>query len=422
MSLMPFHVPKLGLRGLLALVPLAAGAYCLMRSLERRKVVVRQPVELSPEPSDDRPWPADREDASGEIGPVRETTRHLPWRLGLNRETGLLLAGAGLLAWSLGGGRRAFLSRRRSSGLKPADGVDQRLRRPDGTELHVETYGPDEGPPLVFVHGLGSDCDEWFEIRQMLDDNHRLVDWDLAGLGESTPPGDGDWSIERAARDLEAVLEATCDRPAVLVGHSLGGMILLTYCRLFRESLGRRVAGLVLAHTTYTNPMKTDGHPVLSRALQAPLVEPLCYLTIGLSPLMWPLSVLTYLTGEAHHSLSDSLFTGGESREVLDFLAHYFVEDRPGAIAHYCLAMLRYDETATLGTITVPALVVVGDQDDSCIPAAHVYMRDHIPGARMETLSPAKHGGLLEHPRRFVELLEEFMAECAEGREAFRTP
>jgi pimeloyl-ACP methyl ester carboxylesterase len=407
MSFMPFHVPKLGLRGLLSLVPLAAGAYCLVRAFDRRKAVVRAPLDSSRRP---RP-----RDADGEAAPLRGLPDAAPWALGLNRETGLLLAGLGLLGWSLGGGRRAALSKNRRSGLKPLDGTDRRLRRPDGTELHVETYGPPEGLPIIFVHGLGSDCDEWFEIRQMLDGRHRLVDWDLAGLGASTPPRDGDWSIERAARDLEAVLEAACDRPAVLVGHSLGGMILLTYCRLFPESLGRRVAGLVLAHTTYTNPMKTDGHPVLSRTLQAPFVEPLCYLTIGLSPLMWPLSVLTYLTGEAHRSLAHSLFTGGESREVLDFLAHYFVEDRPEAIARYSLAMLRYDETATLGSITVPTLVVVGDRDDSCTPAAHVFMRDHIPGARMLTLSPAKHGGLLEHPRQFAEELEKFVAECAAG-------
>ena len=217
----------------------------------------------------------------------------------MNRETGLLLAAVGLIGWSIGGGRAYALSRRRESGTKPRYGEDRRLRRPDGTELHVETYGRKDDALILFIHGLGSDCDEWFEIRQRLADRHRLIDWDLAGLGESTPPRDGDWSLERAAGDLNAVLNETAgDRRVVLLGHSLGGMILLTFCRLFPETLRRRVAGLVLVHTTYTNPMKTNSAPGLALALQKPLVEPLCRLTIALSPLLWPVSVLDYLAGE----------------------------------------------------------------------------------------------------------------------------
>ena len=342
----------------------------------------------------------------------------MPRLLGLGRRAGLLLAGLGLIGWTMGGGRHFALSSRRESGIKPRDGEDRRVRRPDGTELHVELYGPADGPPVVFVHGLGSDCDEWFEIRRLVERRCRVIDWDLPGLGESDPPRDGDWSIERLAADLKAVVEATCDRPAVLLGHSLGGMILLTYCRLFPETLGRSVAGLVLAHTTYTNPMKTNAHPVLASALQRPFVEPLCRMTIGLSPLLWPLSVLAYWSGEAHHSLGQNLFTGTESREVLDFLASYFLDDAPGAIAHYCLSMLPFEETATLGGITVPTLIVVGDRDDSCTPETHFFMRDRIPGARLMTLSPAKHAGLLEHPRQFAEALEEFVVECAAGQTA----
>lgn len=401
MSFMPFHMPRLWLRGLLAAAPLAVGAYCLAKSFERRRVVVKRPPD----------------DTVGEDAVAEERTVVAPWRLGLNRETGLLLAAVGLIGWSVGGGRAYALSRRREKGTKPRDGEDRRLRRPDGTELHVETYGRKDGSPILFIHGLGSDCDEWFEIRQRLADRHRLIDWDLAGLGESTPPCDGDWGLERAAADLNAVLNETAgDRRVVLLGHSLGGMILLTFCRLFPETLKRRVAGLVLAHTTYTNPMKTNSSPGLALTLQKPLVEPLCRLTIALSPLLWPVSVLDYLTGEAHRSLAHNLFTGHESREMLDFLAGYFVEDRPGAIARYSLAMLRYEETATLDRIETPTLIVVGDRDDSCVPEAHRFMHERIRGSRLLTLSPAKHGGLLEYPEQFAEALEEFTAECAGGQ------
>ncbi len=414
MPLMPFHLPRLGLRSFLSLLPVAAGACCLALSFDRRRLVPDKRPDNAMDPTD--PNSAEhRGDANGTPITLKEEIREGPWRFGPNVETGLLLAGLGMIGWSLGGGRAKVLSHRTSTGRKPLDGQDRRIHRPDGTTIHVEFYGPPDGDPILFIHGLGSDCDEWFEIRQrLIDHGNRVIDWDLPGLGESTPPADGDWSIERVAGDLNAVIAEAGDWPVVLLGHSLGGMILLTFCRLFPETLQRRVAGIVLAHTTYTNPMKTNSWPpALCEVLQGSIVEPCCYLTIGLSPLLWPVSILDYLSGEAHHSLAHSLFTGGESREIIDFLASYFVRDRPSAIGHYSLAMLRYDETETLTRITVPTLIIIGDRDANCTPKAHEFMRDQIPGARMMTLSPARHGGLLEHPQLFTEWLTEFTAECA---------
>ena len=131
MSFMPFHMPRLWLRGLLAAAPLAVGAYCLAKSFQRRRVAVKRPPD----------------EPVGEDAAVEERTVVAPWRLGLNRETGLLVTAVGLIGWSVGGGRAYALSRRREKGTKPRDGEDRRLRRPDGTELHVETYGRKDGAP-----------------------------------------------------------------------------------------------------------------------------------------------------------------------------------------------------------------------------------------------------------------------------------
>jgi pimeloyl-ACP methyl ester carboxylesterase len=54
---------------------------------------------------------------------------------------------------------------------------------------------------------------------------------------------------ENLTADLEAVLAMAGDRPVVLVGHSIGGMILQTFCHLVPGTLARRVAGLALVHT-----------------------------------------------------------------------------------------------------------------------------------------------------------------------------
>ncbi len=332
-------------------------------------------------------------------------------------ERALLLGGMALGAWCLGGGWLvARLGRRHRPQDWPApapDGDVRRVRRPDGTELHVVVHGPADGAPVVLTPGWGADTQEWAYTRRDLAGRYRLIAWDLPGLGQSSPPRDGDWSMERLARDLDAVLEVAGGRGAVLVGHSLGAMIILEFCRLFPEALGTRVRGLVLAHVTYTNPAQTTTQPDLTTALQKPVFEPVCNLTIHLAPLVRVLAWLCYTSGEAHRMLEAGLFSGNESWEQLDFLARYYLWASPVAAAQYTLAMFRYDVTATLPAIAVPTLIVVGDQDGNCAPEAQAFMARAMPNARLLTLRPARHAGLIEHYGTFDRALAGFVDACA---------
>ena len=148
----------------------------------------------------------------------------------------------------------------------------QRLTRPDGSEIEVEFYGPDTAPTLILTHGWGPDSTAWYYAKKQLTE-YRVIVWDLPGLGKSKKPKNRDYSLEKYARDLEAVLTLAGDQPVVLVGHSMGAMILLTFSRLFPEHLGQRVAGLVLVDGTYTNPLQTAILRKLLLALQKPLLK-----------------------------------------------------------------------------------------------------------------------------------------------------
>jgi pimeloyl-ACP methyl ester carboxylesterase len=86
------------------------------------------------------------------------------------------------------------------------------------------------------------------------------------------------------ASDLQAVLGLAGDQPAILLGHSIGGMITLTFCGLFPQELGTRVGGIALIQTTYTNPVRTTTFSGLLSALEHPLIIPLLHLTIWLAP------------------------------------------------------------------------------------------------------------------------------------------
>jgi pimeloyl-ACP methyl ester carboxylesterase len=321
-----------------------------------------------------------------------------------------------LLGWSMFGRHIALL-------LRPADSTApgqvtsnsmQTIARPDGTQLHVESYGPANGPVLILTHGWSLDMRAWDYAKRDLSNRFRVITWDLPGLGRSTEPGNRDYSLDKMAADLGAVLQ-WAGRPAVLAGHSIGGMINLTYCRQHPEQLGREVAGLIQINTTYTNPVKTTSSSSFDTAMQKPVYEPLLHITIVASPLVRAMNWMSYHNGLAHVMTASSSFAGAETREQLDYAARRNYEASPAVVARGMLAMLRWDATSVLPGVRVQTLIVGGEQDTTTTPAASRYMREAMPAAEMQTVNRAAHLGLLEQNRIYNEAIRRFADSCFDG-------
>jgi pimeloyl-ACP methyl ester carboxylesterase len=394
----PVSVLGMWFRGLLAIAILAGGMYLIYRwqdELPRSEIVF-----------------ADREQRVRELPTFID--RLSAWRPDWNRSTAELAAGVCLLAWALIGSRIYPRALRASGADEPHSqriGKVVPLNRPDGTELRVECIGPADAPRLVLTHGWGCDSTEWYYTKRHFAKKYRVVVWDLPGLGLSTQPANRDYSLEKMAADLRAVLTATGNQPAILVGHSIGGMTLLTFSRLFPELLGNPVVGLVLAHTTYLNPLKTMRFASIIKPLQKPLVEPMLWLTIALSPVVWLMNCLSYLNGSAHRSTERQSFAGTETKGQLDFAARYSLKASPAVVARGAFGMLRYDAADVLERITIPTLVCIGDGDPVTLPEAGESMRDELKHSQHAALVPAKHLGLLEHHEAFNNEVERFAAE-----------
>lgn len=341
--------------------------------------------------------------------------------IGANVDTALLGSTIALIIIALFGGtivRAVFWMTCTKKGnadpdprLSPKPTSEQTLRRPDGSELSVEFYGPEDGLPIILTHGWGLHGAEWNYLKRELTDRFRLVIWDEPGLGRSTRPANRDYSLENLARNLDAVLSLTGDQPAILLGHSIGGMIMLTFCRLFPEALGTRVAGLVLTHTTPTNPVRTTSGARLFTAIEKPILFPLMYLTIAVSPLVWLMNWMSYRNGSMHLSTKSSSFGGTETWPQMDFAAGFQPSASPAVLARGMIGMMRYDATSVLQGINVPTLVVAGAQDSTTKPEASEQIRAGIPNARLILLSPAKHLGLIEHHLKYAAAVREFVHE-----------
>lgn len=141
-----------------------------------------------------------------------------------------LLLGAALLAGCAG---EAPLARSGRHTVASADGVT----------IEYEVHG--RGPrALVFVHGWSCDRGYWREQIGPFSGKYRVITLDLAGHGASGS-GRAAWTIANFARDVAAVVEAEDARDVVLVGHSLGGPIVLEAAHRLPE----RVRGVVAIDT-----------------------------------------------------------------------------------------------------------------------------------------------------------------------------
>lgn len=96
----------------------------------------------------------------------------------------------------------------------------------DGLVLDVRIDGPDDGVPLVCLHGVTASAEEFAWLAERLAGDHRVVRPSFRGHGDSGRP-DGPYLGPDYVADAVAVLEQAVDGPALVLGHSLGGVVAL---------------------------------------------------------------------------------------------------------------------------------------------------------------------------------------------------
>ena len=90
--------------------------------------------------------------------------------------------------------------------------------------LHVEAAGPEDGPPVVFLHGVSGSMRTYAWLPEEIAEGRRIVRVDLRGHGGSEHASRA-YDIDSYGEDVADLLRETVGRPAVLVGHSLGGVV-----------------------------------------------------------------------------------------------------------------------------------------------------------------------------------------------------
>jgi len=298
----------------------------------------------------------------------------------------------------------------------------------DGVSLCVEIEEADSedpaAPTVVFLPGFCLNMDAWHFQRLDLAGAVRCVFYDQRGHGRSGRGVKSHTTIEQLARDLHAVLEATVPTgPVVLVGHSLGGMVVMAYAAAYPEEFGSRVVGAAL--------IAIPGSRLAEMTLGLPAA-----VVRGL----WPLSpgVVGVVTNRPM-LIKRGI---GADRDVGLWLTRrlsFGSKDVPLEVVQFAGAILnttpldvfgelfpefdRHDKEAALPTFhACPTLILAGSKD-VLTPADHSRgMAVQIPEAEFTVLDGAGHLLMLECPSEVNAALRRLLerARLAGGRRAVR--
>ena len=323
--------------------------------------------------------------------------------------------GAGLVA------QRTVINRRRRNDPEGGEAFGSRrgarstvVRLEDGAEIFVEEVGPESRRGAIFIHGSCLRTDAWHYQMPGIG-NHRLVFYDLRGHGLSQPKGDSDYTISRLGEDLLRVMDEVGLDEAVVVGHSVGGMIALDLCRRHPELQGSKIAGIVLLNTTHRPGAETILGGATVAKVERVTRRPLDALGSKAAQLDRLRRVIKP-SNTIFMGVSLAAFGPHASAKQVDFTYDMLAETPADVIFDLVRSYRDNDVTDHLEAITVPALVVGGTHDRITMSHASEFLAEHLPKAELSLLNGCGHMSMLERHRDVNRLLTGFFDDIL-GRE-----
>jgi pimeloyl-ACP methyl ester carboxylesterase len=244
---------------------------------------------------------------------------------------------------------------------------------PDGIPIAYEVHGHGE-PALVFVHGWSCDRTYWKAQVPAFSGRYQVVTVDLAGHGESGLGRDA-WTMPAFGGDVAAVVKKLGLRRAILIGHSMGGDVIVAAAR----QLPGRVAGLVWA-----DAYKQLGTPRTPEQLEA-LVSPLRANFV-----------------EGTRAFVRGMFVPASDPALVDWVARDMSSAPPPVALGALQSAMTFDREmpGLLEELKLPLIAINPDNRPTDVPSLQRY------GVQVVIMPGVGHFEMMEDPARFNGLLE----------------
>jgi len=276
---------------------------------------------------------------------------------------------------------------------------------PDKVRLYYEEVG--QGTPILFVHEFASDHRGWEPQVREFGKRYRCIAYSARGYAPSDVPADKNaYSYQHVMRDCIAVLDHLGIDKAHLVGLSMGGYTAL------QAGLNHpgRVRSMTLAGAgSGSERWYTDEFHKASRALADQFEREgsaAVARTYGLSP-----ARILFLVKDPRGFAEFSRMLAEHDAQGSANTSRGFQGARPSL----------YDFEIDIRRLAIPALIVVGDEDDRCIEPS-LFLKQTIPASGLVVLPKTGHVVNLEEPDLFNLVLGDFLARVDAGRWPVRDP
>jgi pimeloyl-ACP methyl ester carboxylesterase len=274
-----------------------------------------------------------------------------------------------------------------------------------GAKLYFEETGT--GHPIIFVHEFGADHREWETQVRWFARQYRCITFNARGYPPSdVPEDDASYGQDRATDDIAAVLRHLAIAKAHVVGLSMGAFAALHFGLRYPQM----ATSLVVAGCG-------SGAPKSERELFKKQCDATAqrFLSEGSAPLARALGL-----GPTRVQLQNKDPRGWE--EFVQHLSEHSAKGSALTLRKYQgLRPSLYDLEAELAKMTVPLLLVVGDEDEPCLDA-NVFLKRTIPGAGLWIVPRTGHAVNLEEPDAFNRAVQEFFGTVERGKWTPRDP
>ena len=256
----------------------------------------------------------------------------------------------------------------------------------DGVNVYYESYG--SGTPIVFLHPFSTNGYIWYFQTFSFARDYQCITVDHRGHGRSDKPESG-YAIPEMAADVAAILDATGNEQAVLVGNSIGGMIAMQFNLDFPDRV------LATAIVSSGTNLGAGMPPEAMQAFQQDLTGAFGGLMEG----------------------AVAAKTKQDKPEILDLMkACFAVDDNFTEQVFFANAtdpkgVFQWNISDQLKNITKPTIIFAGEEDQATPVEANQFLADNIPNAQIKILKDVGHFYQLESPADFNADLAQFLKQ-----------